>query len=84
MDLVTAIGLVAATCTTTSALPQTIKVIKTKSTKDLSLAMYSLVVIGVVLWILYGILINNLVIILANSIGFFFAATILSFKLKYK
>jgi len=84
MDLVTAIGLVAAACTTTSALPQTIKVIRTKSTRDLSLSMYSLIVVGAILWLLYGILINNFVIIIANSIGFFFAATILSFKLKYK
>ncbi len=84
MDLVTAIGLVAAACTTTASLPQALKVIKTKSTKDLSLTMYSLVVVGIILWILYGIMINNLVIILANSIGFFFAATILAFKIKYK
>ncbi len=84
MDLVTAIGLMAAILTTGAALPQTVKVIKTKSTKDLSLTMYSMVVIGVTLWILYGIMINNLVIIFANSIGFFFAATILAFKIKYK
>jgi len=84
MDFITAIGLIAATLTTGSALPQTIKVIKTKKTNDLSLLMYSMVVAGALLWITYGLLIENIVLIAANSVALFFNLTILSFKLRYK
>ena len=42
MEIFTIIGLLAATCTTISFLPQAIKVIKTKQTKDVSLLMYSI------------------------------------------
>jgi MtN3 and saliva related transmembrane protein len=84
MNTVTIIGLVAATCTTISFLPQAIKVIKTKHTKDLSLAMYLILVSGVFLWLVYGLLINDIPIIGANIISFIFTATILIMKIKYK
>ena len=84
MDFITAIGLIAATFTTGSTLPQTLKVVKTKKTGDLSLLMYSMVVTGALLWITYGFLIGNMVLIAANSISLFFNLTVLSFKLRYK
>ncbi len=84
MELITLLGLVAATCTTISFLPQAIKTIKTKHTKDLSLGMYTVLTTGVFLWFLYGILIQNLPIILANGITLVFTATILFLIIKYK
>jgi len=84
MGIITLIGLVAATCTTFSFLPQVIKTIKTKHTKDLSLGMYSVLTIGIFLWFLYGILIKDFPIIIANAISFIFAATILFQIIKYK
>ncbi|MFH1314812.1 MAG: PQ-loop domain-containing transporter [Candidatus Uhrbacteria bacterium] len=47
----TTIGLIVAICTTLAFFPQTIKVIKTKQTKDLSLAMYLIFTMGVFLWL---------------------------------
>ena len=84
MDIVTGIGLAAAVCTTGAALPQTIKIAKSKSTKDLSLTMYLMIIAGIMLWLLYGFLIKNNVIILANLVAMLLNLTILSFKLKYK
>jgi len=84
MEAFTIIGLVAAVCTTISFLPQAIKVIKTKRTKDLSLAMYLTFSIGVFLWLVYGIMISELPVIIANAITLIFASTILVIKLKYK
>lgn len=84
MNIFTIIGLAAATCTTFSFLPQAIKVIKTKHTKDLSLAMYSTFTTGVFLWLVYGILIKDTPLIIANIITFIFAATILIMKIRYK
>ena len=80
----TFIGLAAAFCTTISFLPQAIKVIKTRHTKDLSLSMYSIFTSGVFLWLLYGLLINDLPMILANIVTLVFALTILVMKIRYK
>lgn len=84
MNWVTIIGLIAATCTTIALLPQAIKSIKTRHTKDLSLAMYTMLTIGVLLWLVYGLLIRDLPLIAANTIAFLFSATILILKIKYK
>ena len=84
MDLFTIIGLLAAVCTTISFVPQAIRTIKTKHTKDLSLAMYSIFTTGVFLWLAYGILVKDLPIILANGVTLIFTATILFLIIKYK
>jgi MtN3 and saliva related transmembrane protein len=84
MDIITIIGLVAALFTTISLLPQLIKVYKTKSTKDISTGMFALFGSGVLLWFIYGVFLNNLPIIMANSMAFVQAIVILFFKLRYK
>ena len=83
MDIATIIGLAAATGTTLSFLPQAMRIIKTKHTKDLSLAMYLIFTTGVFLWLVYGILIKDLPVIIANAITLLFTSTILIFKIKY-
>lgn len=75
------IGYLAATCTTFSFLPQAIMTIRTKDTEGLSLSMYSIFTLGVLLWLIYGLYLNNLAIIIANAITFLLAASILSVKL---
>ncbi|MBT8234439.1 MAG: SemiSWEET transporter [Saprospiraceae bacterium] len=84
MENVTIIGLCAAAFTTISFLPQAIKVIKTKHTKDISLLMYIFFTLGVVLWLIYGYCINDFPIIIANSITLSLASIILFMKMKYK
>ena len=84
MDQYTIIGLVAAFCTTVSFLPQAIRVIRTKQTRDISLGMYLMFSIGIFLWLLYGIFTRDIPIIVANSITFIFSFTILVLKIKYK
>ncbi len=84
MEINIIIGLAAAFCTTFSFLPQAIKVIKTKQTKDLSLVMYSVFTTGVLLWLMYGISVNDIPLIIANSITLIFALIILIMKIRYK
>ena len=84
MNTFTIVGLAAATCTTLAFLPQAIKVIRTKQTKDLSLVMYSVFTLGVFLWLVYGILVKDAPLIIANVITFILAATILIMKIRYK
>ena len=78
------IGFFAAFCTTIAFYPQAVKVWKTKSTKDISLSMFIIFTIGVFSWLVYGVVISNLPIILANTVTLTLSLFILVYKLKYK
>lgn len=78
------IGLIAAVCTTFAFIPQAIKVWKTKQTMDLSLRMYSIMFIGILLWLVYGVRIESLSIILANVVTAILVGTILVYIIKGK
>ncbi len=80
---VTIIGLAAAVLTTFAFLPQAIKTWRTKSTADISLGTFSALCIGISLWLIYGLLIGDLPLILANAVTLVLAGTILYFKLRY-
>ncbi len=84
MDKVTILGLIAATCTTAAFIPQAIHTIKTRDTAGLSLPTYILLIIGIILWLIYGWLVMDIPVIIANSVTFFFIGTILILKLKHK
>ncbi|MCC7429575.1 SemiSWEET transporter [bacterium] len=84
MDFTEIIGFVAAVCTTISFVPQVVRIWRTKSTKDISLGMFLIFCAGVILWLTYGLLLNNLPIIVANTVTLFLILTILSFKIRYK
>ena len=83
ISLTTVLGLLAATGTTVSFIPQAIKILKTRDTKSISLSMYILFVTGVLLWLVYGIVKQDIPMIIANSITIVFAGIILYFKVKY-
>lgn len=80
----TLIGLLAATLTTASFIPQVVKTWRRKETKDLSLWMLLLFAAGVSLWLLYGALIGDLPVMLANLVTLSLVLALLVFKLKYK
>ncbi|MCI5081267.1 MAG: SemiSWEET transporter [Saprospiraceae bacterium] len=77
------IGLVAGLLTTISFIPQVYRTWKTRSAEDLSLGMFLLFTTGVVLWLIYGFIINDLPIILANIVTLSLAGTLLVFKLVF-
>ena len=83
MDIPNIIGIVAGIFTTLAFLPQVIKTWKMKETKDLSLGMFLMFTLGVLLWLIYGIMINSMPVILANAGTIILAGIILFFKLKY-
>ena len=84
MDLVTVIGICAGILTTSSFLPQVIKIHRTKKTSDLSLAMFIILALGISLWIIYGILLKSLPILLANSIVFVLCVYLIIAKIRYR
>lgn len=77
------IGLIAAFLTTAAFVPQAYKTWKTKDVSGLSLPMFSMFTLGIVLWLIYGLLTNNLPIILANVITAALSFMLLFFKIKY-
>ena len=82
MQYVTIIGLTAAFATTFAFFPQVLKSWRTKHTKDISLPMYMLMTTGVFLWLVYGILLKDLPIMLANAVTLIFTISILVIKIR--
>ena len=64
------LGILAAALTMFAFLPQIIKVIRTKSAKDVSVLTLIQLALGVSLWIVYGIYLRNPIIIIANAVTF--------------
>lgn len=76
------IGLLAAACTTLAYVPQVIKTWRTRSTEDISLYMYLLMVTGVALWLVYGLALGDLPLIASNGATLALSASILYVKLR--
>lgn len=74
------IGMLAGSLTTISLVPQALKIWKTRSAEDISFGMFTLFAMGVVLWLAYGILIEAMPIILANSVTLVLAMAIIIMK----
>jgi MtN3 and saliva related transmembrane protein len=81
LSLTSVTGFVAACCTTVSYFPQLKKCIDTGTAEDLSLKMLSILAVGIALWVVYGILRHDWVIIIANSVSLLLLAALLAFKL---
>jgi MtN3 and saliva related transmembrane protein len=79
----TFLGLAAALCTTASFVPQVVKTWRTRSTADISLGMYLVLVFGTVLWLAYGVLLEDVPLIVGNGITLVLAGSVLFFKLRY-
>jgi MtN3 and saliva related transmembrane protein len=76
------IGVCAAVLTSLSYIPQVRKAWPRGSTKDLSLHMLSVLTTGLLLWIGYGVLKSDWVIVAANSVGAILSGSVLIFKIR--
>ncbi len=77
------LGLTAGALTTIAFVPQLLKLHATKSGRDISLGMMLIFSLGVLLWLVYGLLIGSLPLILANVVTLALALIILILKLRY-
>uniref|UniRef100_UPI001483A815 SemiSWEET family sugar transporter n=1 Tax=Synechococcus sp. UW106 TaxID=368495 RepID=UPI001483A815 len=75
------VGYVAAGLTTVSFFPQAIKTLRSGDTKSISLGMYGLFTSGVALWSLYGLLVKDGPVLVANLITLVPAAVVLQRKI---
>ena len=78
------IGLAAGLLTTTAFIPQVWKIYRTKSGKDISARMFSLFSAGIVLWLVYGVLLQSVPLILTNALTLVLSLTIIGLKLRYR
>ncbi|MBT3539174.1 SemiSWEET transporter [Candidatus Parcubacteria bacterium] len=78
------IGLFAAVLTTSSLLPQLIKLYKTKKTRDVSLAWTIMLTVGIFFWFIYGLMVKDIPLIFANTTGLILSGAVLVGKLIYK
>ena len=80
--LVEVVGLVGATFTTLAFVPQVVKIWKNRSSNGVSLSMYVCMLVGIIIWLAYGILINSIAVIAANILSGVLQVVIIFLTLK--
>jgi MtN3 and saliva related transmembrane protein len=83
LPLAELIGTIAATLTTTAFLPQAVRTIRSRQTRDISLWTQAMLFVGNNLWLFYGVLLGSWPLIIGNMIGFFLVGTILVMKIRH-
>ena len=83
MDSTTLIGYFAGFLTTIAFVPQVLKTWKSKSASDLSLWMFLVFSLGVLCWLIYGILLAEVPIVFWNTVTLILALALLIMKLKF-
>jgi MtN3 and saliva related transmembrane protein len=78
------IGIIAGILTSSSLIPQLIKIIKEKKVENLSKGMFFTLLTGVVMWIVYGIMRDDLPIIDTNAFSALLNVCILILRFRYR
>lgn len=84
MDKVTLIGIGASALTSCSLLPQLVKLIKEKKAEDLSLFTLSTLLGGLILWVYYGTMIQDMIIVISNSFALVISIVTIGLTVHYK
>ena len=82
-DLVVWIGIIAGILVMSSSIPQIIKSYKSKKMSDVSTYLLGLIASGLLLWVVYGFIKLDPVLIGTNAAGLSLNVTLLIMKLKY-
>jgi MtN3 and saliva related transmembrane protein len=78
------VGALAALLTMFGFVPQIIKIVKTRSVNDVSLLMLVQYSAGIILWLVYGVLINDRILIIANIVTLSTLAVAIGLYLRYR
>jgi MtN3 and saliva related transmembrane protein len=84
MNLTDTIGTLSASLTTVAFMPQVWHTFRTKDVSGISLGMYTVLTLGIALWVAYGWLLSAWPIIISNGITLSLALAILLMKLRYR
>lgn len=77
------LGIFAGVFTTFAVVPQIIRVYKLKSAREISLIFTSSMLVGIVFWLVYGIVLGLISLVVWNSIGIVLNSCLLYVKIKY-
>jgi MtN3 and saliva related transmembrane protein len=80
----TDLGLLAGAITTIAGVPQVARAWRTKSVEDISIWQPGLLCIGMTLWLVYGVMIGDLPLMVANSFSLLCYAVLLALKILYR
>jgi len=83
MNLIHYVGFFAGVLTSGAAIPQVIQTYRTKHARDLSMCQLVLLNLGMTLWLIYGISLNDLPLICANIFSIVCYTTLIGMKLRY-
>jgi MtN3 and saliva related transmembrane protein len=78
------LGFIAAACTTGAFIPQVLMVWRQRGAPGISVGMYSMFIVGVALWLVYGVAVNSWPVAIANGITLVLAASVLGMKLFFE
>ncbi len=81
---ITHIGLLAGTLTSAAAIPQVVKSYRTRRLRDVSIWQPVLLDAGMALWLIYGVVIHDLPLIVANSFSLFCYTLLIVMKIIYR
>ena len=83
MEWMQVIGMAAGVLTSVSMLPQLVKMVREKEAENVSVVMLVVLLSGLALWTVYGLMRNDLPIIVTNSFSFLLNTAVLALRIKY-
>jgi len=78
------LGMAAGTICAVSFVPQVVRIYRTKNVRDISLVTFVVLSVGTVAWFIYGVLIKEWPVIIANAVTFVLVVLIMIMKIKYR
>ncbi len=78
------VGSIAGFLTTVSFVPQVVQIIRTRNVTAISVPMYCALILGLCLWLLYGMLLGRQSIIIANTVTLVLASLVLGLKIAFE
>ena len=83
MSFEESLGFVAGALVTCSLIPQIIRVFRLRSAREISMLFTTLLLLGLILWLTYGVFFRLIPVILWNAVGIILVVVLLYAKLKY-
>jgi MtN3 and saliva related transmembrane protein len=83
MNYISILGFVAGVITSAGMIPQVVKTWRTKKVDEISLGMYSIYIVGFILWLTYGFLKKDYPILCTNSVSLLLSSLMVVFKLSF-
>ncbi len=83
MNSQTLIGIAASICTALSLLPQLVKIVKEKKASDISYWMLAILIAGLILWIIYGTMDGDYIIIVSNAVSLLINISVFTLNVYY-